>query len=182
MSAYRYGPAHGILLDAFSHVWRHSQDEFTMQVFVSAQIAFHELILRVRFRIPMISNKSLRDIRWDDVEICPHLIATAHNARLQNLLLCNLSHGNNSKCPCCTIPKRCLWCATEYLLETHSFKDLGLIVVVTAWKNMGSCRTPFDPKWQEHAGGTLLPRDNTQDESKGIRDLFEMVADVVGTT
>lgn len=152
-----------------------------MQVFVSARIAFDELILRVRFRIPMIFNKRLEDIRWDDVEVCPHLIATAHNARLQNLLLCNLSHIDSSKCPCCTIPKHCHWCATEYLLEAHSFKDLGHVVVVTAWKNLGTCRTPFDPKWQEHAGSTLLPTDDTQNELKGIRDSFELLADMVGT-
>ncbi len=181
MNAHRCGPAHGILLDALSHVWRYSQGDSTMQVFVSARIAFDELILRVRFRIPMSFNKRLEDIRWDNVEVCPHLIATAHNARLQNLLLCNLSHKNSSKCPCCTIPKRCHWCATEYLLEVHSFKDLGLVVVVTAWKNLGTRKTPFDPKWQEHAGSTLLPTDDTQNELKGIRDSFELLADVVGT-
>lgn len=150
-------------------------------IFDTARIAFDELILQVRFRIPMIFNKRLEDIRWDEVEVCPRLIATAHNARLQNLLLCNLSHKSSSKCPCCTIPKRCHWCATEYLLEAHSFKDLGLVVVVTAWKNLGTCRTPFDPKWQEHAGSTLLPTDDTQNELKGIRDSFELLADVVGT-
>lgn len=107
MNTYRYGRAHGIPLDALSHMWSYRQGRVNMQVFVSARIAFDELILRVRFRILAILITHLEDIRWDDVEICPHLIATAHNARLQNLLLCNLSHVKNSKCPRCIIPKRC---------------------------------------------------------------------------
>jgi len=184
MNAHRYGPKHGILLDALSHVWRYSHGESTTQVFISARIAFDELILRVRFRIPMVFNKLLEDIRWNDVEICPHLCATAHNARLQNLLICNLSHGSNSKCSSCTIPKHCHWCATEYLLETHSFRDKGLVVVVTAWKNLGMCRTPLDPKWQGHAGNTqrgILSPVVAQEELKGIRDAFELLADVVGS-
>ena len=57
-------------------------------------------------------------------------------------------------------------------------------MVVTAWKNLGTCRTPLDTKWQDHAGNMQRRIDLPtviQGELRGIRDSFELLADAAGT-
>ena len=153
MRAYRYGPQYGIPLGALTHISTQSRQRSASQVFVSARIApaSGELILRIRYRILMQSEMHLKDLQWYRVYICPHLIGVRHHSRLSALLRCKMSHVNDRKCPVCSVLIQCHHCATECLVETEDFGDLGLIVMITAWKNLGSCKTPTDRMWRDQA-------------------------------
>ena len=153
MRAYRYGPQYGIPLGALTHMYSESRERSALQVFISARIApaTDELILRIKFRVLIQCAEDLADLKRHGVHICPHLVGYEIYSRLPALLRCKLSHVKDLTCPACSRLIQCNHCATECLVETEDFGDLGLVVTITGWKNLGSCKTPTDRMWKDQA-------------------------------
>jgi hypothetical protein len=49
-----------------------------------------------------------------------------------------------------TEPHRCGQCAMEFQVDTTELGATGWAVVLTAWRDMGRCRSIWDPRWQAH--------------------------------
>ena len=83
--------------------------------------------------------------------MCPHLIGRERYSRLPALLRCKLSHADDQTetCPTCSGLIQGRHCATECFVKNEDFGDLGFVVMITAWKNLGACETPADRLWKD---------------------------------
>ena len=112
--------------------------------------------------------------KWSE-DICPHL-STRYSSIYENAfsrgLRCKLDHPEHEECSHCSGLKQCSSCATEYLIEANDFTRGCFTIQITAWKDLGQGKSPYDPKWRQHVGKSF---DNKpQPISLGsIRSAFE---------
>ena len=71
---------------------------------------------------------------------------------MAQMLACRTIHiaREESACAHCTGIRQCPFCDTEYQIDHKVWAGSGTSLVVAAWSNMGSARSPSDPKWAHH--------------------------------
>ncbi|KAL2354385.1 hypothetical protein BJ546DRAFT_57593 [Cryomyces antarcticus] len=174
MSRYLLGPAHGISLNTFYYLYQEksADNNYCTHVEVNARIASGEFLLEARHRLFWYRRgyKNLQSY-LDHLELlrpCPHLkvdsnynASTFYDTRigqdfsLGERIACRLDHLNEegSSCERCCGLGHCQFCPTDYRVEVYDRGVGGLELVLLVWMNLGSGRTPLDPKWQSHVHG-----------------------------
>ena len=154
MNRHLYGREHGIALEELYKYWSYSWKKSALQVTLSPRIIADEMLLHLNFRIYLslsTISEYILQFREQDLEICPHLdVNFSANKLLLDTLACKTRHFDDRDCTSCNGLKQCRSCPTEFRLSVDDFGDLGHVIVLNVWKNLGSCRTPFDPTWQAH--------------------------------
>jgi hypothetical protein len=159
MNRNRYGPAHGLPLRKFesSVQYRSGLYGVMRQEAMHLRIVDDRLLVLVKrtFFHPDDDSRSLREYvddsgRW----ICKHLTISrgSPSNRHAPLQLPELNVGENTSShfvPCHTSFGSCPICLTDYDIEIHSDgKKGGLVVEVSAYCELGKCKSPFDWSWR----------------------------------
>ncbi|KAI9880202.1 MAG: hypothetical protein M1830_004788 [Pleopsidium flavum] len=174
MNAQRSGPSHGIPLDALRHVW--SRKNSNLKVWLEPRIVADELLLRARSRVLMHFEREFKHVKKYILKICPHLTAHDDDNLLAHLITCRLSHLDNRPCLFCDGLRQCRSCPTEFQVEIEDLGEAGVAVLVTAWNNLGSGRSPSDPKWRAHiyrSQNNQMRAESFQYEPGSIQTAFE---------
>lgn len=130
------------------HVW---------EVTIWCEIAAGQLILRFdqKLRLPALSNTELMDITGKLLRpVCHHTgyhFIKPDEQHLWETVECALSHGHNPPCADCSMRKRCRECSTWFQVGVQELKGSGTEVWIQAWKYLGTCEIPYDPKWRKQA-------------------------------
>ena len=175
MNRHRYGLAHGLPLDIFQFLSGYKQPGISpRQKSTKALIVANELLLRVESRA-MVDLFFFQNI----TAICPHLNNSLMTP-LSSRTFCRLRHFDRGEQPCsdCLGLKKCKWCETEYEIELEQ-SQWGTTLVITAWKNLGPCSSPSDPKLRSQAvfpGTPWLDEDVPPRATRGsLRSAFSAV-------
>jgi hypothetical protein len=64
--------------------------------------------------------------------------------------------------------RRCHRCHTEFQLDVKDFGKRGVALVITAWQDLGECRTSLDPKW-----GLRICRRSCQVSTRSEQDVVD---------
>ena len=121
------------------------------------RIANEHLLMKVEYRMLLRKNEDFGRIRRRfSPEICPHWNRLDRDENLertlQRMLGCSMIHETTKPCVLCNSIIECSWCATEFVISIIKC-DWSLyerVLYITAWKDLGSCDTPFDPSWRAH--------------------------------
>lgn len=121
------------------------------------------------------------------LDICPHwsTLGLDRNLdeRFEKMLACNMKHETTKPCLLCNSIIECSSCTTEFVIfilkcEWSFYKRA---IYITAWKDLGSCETPFDNSWRTQCYKLYtdpdtrdsLPRDPVHFEPGSIRNAYE---------
>jgi hypothetical protein len=135
MKRYRLGLdcSHHLSLLAYKTTQRRSMEFFPYQCIAEARIIAESLFVRVQkvYLIPF--GRALESIGSCYIHICPH------TGRLGQLP----ENGHSGL-------RQCNYCPTEYQIDIQDYGQLGVVVVITKWLDLGEGRTIMDPKWWNH--------------------------------
>ncbi|MCJ1308064.1 hypothetical protein MMC25_001715 [Agyrium rufum] len=121
----------------------------TTKIRVSAVISENELLIRWQQDNSMLSERGFALQLVSFPQICPHLDSRMdinRSAKLYNCRYCHLTESG--ACPSCGGLQYCQFCETDYRIEFRKNKSGKINLIVTCWKNLGSGRSPYDPKWR----------------------------------
>lgn len=155
MKRYRLGSEHGPPLDAFHHnevcaVYH----DCVFSYKTCAEIVGGELLVGVRSRLfrPGLQNFPHTMIQRLG-SVCPHDTVDVSTEQLWKTVQCKIAHHvlEEAQCKRCRGLKHCRFCWTEYCTEIVNHGADGVELVLDIWKNLGSGRSPEDPKWQKQS-------------------------------
>lgn len=151
MNQYRSGRSYTKHLEALSFKFSRISRNSTLEGSIWGEIVAGQLLLRFTQRFCMLPEHSIRDIQTGLHSICPHLEWLGKDKALWETIKCGLSHANKSPCTGCGMLKSCRECSTWFLTGVRELEGSKTELLIEAWKYLGSCETPFDPKWRKHA-------------------------------
>jgi hypothetical protein len=118
---------------------------------ISGEIFAGELLIRFTQRLRLLVPGNTELMRQHLRPICPHLEWFCRDQRLWETIDCQLTHANNSPCAACGMRKSRRECSTCFQVSIRELDDSKTEVRVEAWKYLGPCETPYDPKWRNQA-------------------------------
>lgn len=146
------GPTCGIPLSFLSvtEVDTSRTPQISTLLSVEPSIIDSELFLRVQHWIIFDQDDQPVFERLRGPGICSHITRYVGSTVL-DLIQCQIQHiGERAGCPKCSLLYRCDQCSVEFESNTTYIDSRKVAVVITKWLNLGSGRTPTDPKWQRH--------------------------------
>lgn len=147
MKLYRLRVRENLFLDSLSHE-RSYQDQ---HYHTSARIKDDNLLVKLEWRVLLLHGQDFRQIRWTcNLDVCPHWKFDSDDQNLSKRICCQISHGPGLSCPDCAVLVQCQYCTTEFIVAflDSNWSPRGQAIYITAWKNLGSCETPFDIRWR----------------------------------
>lgn len=154
MNRHLWGPEHGLSLNVLSQSRRghNCRSEPEIHFSTEARIFANELYLRCQYSFSVSSSTD------DDVDfswlcgfaICDHIRLDAGDL-IRSFVRYKLSRLDAKDGKGCMDLIQCQYCHTEFDLEILQPGPTDYVLEFTSWKNLGSGRTPNDPKWLQHA-------------------------------
>ena len=181
MKSHRNAANFGPMSDALSHSFiDHVRSMFSVSISQRALVVADELFIEQRWTLEQNrASDILQDLDYSLLHICCHVLSF-RDAPLAELLACKLGHPDQSACPRCSggMLSNCQYCPTDIDLRVWSTNNVTTVKVI-AWRNLGSFRTPMDPKWlvqRQIPSDTTLPKDWRRPfdyEAGSVRRAFE---------
>lgn len=163
-------------LNALSHVILKNELPYTH---CCARVANGNLLLKLDYRILLQHDEGFRQVKLLFPTVCPHWESFDTGRGLAKVIRCQLSRGTSNPCDGCTRVKQCFWCATEYIVSVldSTWSPNGRVVYIRAWKNLGTCQSPFDVRWWTHThsivSGCANEMTSVQFTPDSVRSAFE---------
>jgi hypothetical protein len=182
MKRYRLGLPYSDYLSRLGHDWTshgYTSDEMLpYQSRAQAKIVARSLILRIQYVLLIPLHRTLQIPRWSPMGICPHIEIMDLNARMLEDIQCKVEHNHSLRhCSKEFGLKQCYRCTTEYQVNLRERGQLGSVIVITKWLDLGEGRLRTDFKWRSHLNNTVVkknPAINTYLPKLGsIRNSFE---------
>lgn len=126
----------------------------TYQITTLARIISGHLVIRSEYwiTVPWSKAKSaLGAAETSNLKICPHSVPSSlHNYWLRHCAELTEKH-NNGSIPCseCNSLQQCMYCATEFQMETAKIGKKGIAIAITVWQDLGDGSSPYNTKWEE---------------------------------
>jgi hypothetical protein len=79
------------------------------------------------------------------INLCHHLTTRHHYERKHGHIIWDFENPDTNP-----IVRRCRDCALEYRYDWYDAGEYGNGLVLTLWRDLGQCLTPFDPRWAAH--------------------------------
>jgi hypothetical protein len=110
-----------------------------------ARIVDGNLLVKVEYRMLLHHGQSFRQARHNLPHLCPHF-----RRYYEDVYSCQFQYRVCHGCAECVGLTRCRVCGTEITVANSSsdWMPNGRAIHVTAWKNLGPCDTPVDPRWR----------------------------------
>ena len=173
MRDFRLGRPYKLYLERFSCEYaRHDLGDTSLKRVVTADIVEGELLIRIKYTLGLLKAWDIKLIRWNLPEFCPHLHDRYNDSVFAQNLRCRLSYANRLPCVECKKRKSCPKCSTSYQLEIRTLITLVTEVEIDVWRCLGSCESPFDPKWRSQAERYLPSREQ---RSPSFQELIRIV-------
>ncbi|KAH7127943.1 hypothetical protein B0J13DRAFT_530626 [Dactylonectria estremocensis] len=163
-----HGPSHGLPLSKLEGRWKsNSPNGVRMQVARRARILDGELFVWVSYTFNDTQGQggNLRRLfEQTDVSICAHVHTTGGYRFPQGKCVVEGLKRPSLEVPfipCENTTESCPKCLTDYSFKViRQSKKLGWTVTIDIFKQLGSCRSPFDWKWRclSERGGLNEPR------------------------
>ncbi len=152
MNQYRFGRPYTNHLENLSFNFSNIYKDCTLQGALRCEIVAGQLLLRFSQKLEFPVPTNIRSIQTLLREICPHLHWFGGDPNfLSDAIKCRLSHVSNSSCSGCSMLKCCRKCSTWFLVGARELEGSKTELLIEAWKYLGSCETPYDPKWRKQA-------------------------------
>ena len=152
MKLYRSGATEHMSLESLSHAVSYKDVHNFLQRHVSCRIANDNLLVRQEWRILLRHGDDSERISTVCQQVCPHWKSILDYNHLAKRVHCQMSHGLGQSCSECTGLVQCQFCSTEFIVASldSNWSPGGQAIYITSWKNLGSCKTPFDSRWRDH--------------------------------
>ena len=164
MRNYRLGRPYEMYLKKLSNRYTTHRPEKSLEGVVTASIVEGELVLQVRYTLKLLKSWDITLIRRTISKLCPHLIDCFVDSIFAQALRCRLRHAARKRPPCieCKGRKQCPECPTSFQVSVRSLEDPVTEIQVDVWRNLGSCKSPFNSRWRRHADPYLPDIDDWQ--------------------
>ena len=151
MNQYRFGRPYTGYLETLTFNFSRSYKDCTLQGDLRCEIVAGQLLLRFSQKLGLLIPTNIRSIQALVRQICPHLRWLGGDPTLLDTAKCRLSHLSNSSCSGCSMLKCCRECSTWFLVGARELDGSKTELLIEAWKYLGSCETPYDPRWRKQA-------------------------------
>ena len=148
MNHYRFGRAHQMNLERLSHKLTVARGDTTIKTEIWARIVLGELLVRVNSKLRLPSPSDINLIRYRIPGICHHLRGLDQRSFVLQTILCRPCHAGRLPCVECSKRRSCRKCSTWFQLNGRELETPGIEIEINIWRYLGSCETPFDPKWR----------------------------------
>lgn len=118
---------------------------------ITADIVAGELVFHVRYTLQIVNDREYCYIRGQLGSPCPHLNSSSRGDDIfVQTLRCGMSHVDGLACVQCRRKKCCSQCLTSFRVNVRTLGPLSTQteIKVDIWRNLGSCKSAFDPKWR----------------------------------
>ena len=123
-------------------------DSFHEEV-ITATIVRGELRLDINHTLRLLQDWNVYMIPERIGPLCPHLKNYFDASILGQALRCSLIHADEFPCVNCSKKKGCSECSTTFTLKIRRLEGSATEVKVDIWRDLGSCKSPFDLKWRK---------------------------------
>ena len=151
------------------------------------RIANEHLLMKMECRILLREGEDDFRVRVYCPKMCFHWngfdLGNNLKKTLEKMLGCDMKHEPTKPCVLCNSIIACSSCATEFVISILKcdWSFYRRAVYITAWKDLGSCETPFDKSWrtqcwENHYKYKPLsppPRESVHFEPGSIRHAYE---------
>jgi hypothetical protein len=151
MNEHRLGRSYTRNLEALSFNFFRTRHDSDLEGTIWGEIEAGQLLLRFNQRLRLLASGNIKLIHRRLRPICPHLEWGHGDKTLWEAINCRLSHANNLPCAECRMPKCCRECSTWFYAGVRELEDSETEFRIEAWKFLGACETPYDPKWRRQA-------------------------------
>ncbi|KAF7504095.1 hypothetical protein GJ744_002860 [Endocarpon pusillum] len=138
-------------LETISFNFSNTYKGYTLQAALRYEIVAGQLLLRFSQELGLLIPTNNRSIQVLLRYICPHLQWLDGDPSLRDTIKCRLSHFSNSTCSGCSMLKCCRECSTWFLVAARELDSSKTELLIEAWKYLGGCEKPYDPKWHKQA-------------------------------
>jgi len=129
----------------------------TYQITTLARVISGHLIIRSQYWIttPWYKAKGAPGApctaETTKLKICPHSFPNSlHNYWLgHGAGLTEKSKNGNIPCGECNSLQQCMYCTTEFQMETAKIGKRGSVIAITVWQDLRDCSSPYNTKWEE---------------------------------
>ena len=151
MSQYRFQRSYIKTLEALFFSFSRDLNDSVLEGTVWGEIVAGELVVRFDQRLRLLVPSNIELVRRRLRPVCLHLDWLCGDQTLWETIDCGLSHARNSPCTECSMRKPCRECSTWLQVGVQKLKESETELQVKAWKYLGTCETPYDPKWRKQA-------------------------------
>ena len=176
MRNYRLGRPHEVYLQKLNHGFARHLPNTSLEAAVTARIVAGELFLQVKYTLKLLKSWDAFLILSNIQNFCPHILGFRDSIFAQ-ALRCRLSHADQLPCIECKEQKHCRECSTSFRLGIRTLRQSVTEVQVDIWRCLGSCESPFDPKWRRQADQylpTVGEERRKWDDSESMGEVFPM--------
>ena len=151
MNHYRFGRPYTENLKRLSYSYSVTIDEMVLESVLWSRIVAGELLVRVKTRVRLLGPWNSGLVNNQMPPVCPHLEYYCQDQTLWQTIDCRMSHANKLPCARCKMRKACRECSTWFRVDVQELENFETEVQIDVWKYLGTCETPYDPKWREQA-------------------------------
>jgi hypothetical protein len=151
MKQYRFQRSYMKTLEALSFSFSRNLNDSVLEGTVWGEIVAGELIVRFDQRLRLLVPSNIELVRRRLRPVCLHLDWLCGDQTLWETIDCGLSHARNSPCAECSMRKPCRECSTWFQVGVQELKESETELQIKAWKYLGTCETPYHPKWRKQA-------------------------------
>lgn len=157
MNHYRLKRPYMEYLERLSRDYSSVGSEASLQSTIRAAIIADELVVSLSQTLRLQAPPTIGTIHWRLTPVCPHLQHSADDRTLWKAIECQLSHTNTLPCGDCKVQKRCRECSTWFQVEVEKLGNSETELQLEVWKHLGTCESPYDPKWRKQTKGPYSP-------------------------
>ena len=151
MRNYRLGRPYMLYLERLSKKYAKHLPDTSLESVHTADIVEGELLIHSKHTLRLFKDWDVSSIRVNLPDFCRHLIDLYCDSIFAQTLRCRLSHANRLPCIKCKKRKHCPDCSTSFQVDIRTLETLVTEVQVDVWRCLGSCESPFNPKWRGQA-------------------------------
>jgi hypothetical protein len=145
MNQYRFGRAYN--LQRLSNTHTLSITNLEREVVTWPEIIAGELLIRMTQKWRLHGTWDIQYLRSTVFPPCIHYCLG--ESLFWKTIRCRVYHPNNEPCEDCGKWITCHECTTSFLVDMLEHENSDVEIRVDIRKNLGSCESPFDPKWRQ---------------------------------